>query len=104
MSFQFHKMRSISIIIIIIIIIITVMMMMMIVIKTMIIIASKGSNRDFYKLLTAPRTVSNTYAQLTRALSFANHVQRIERFSRATCRYTTLYEGTAQLHIKFDRV
>ena len=49
------------------------------------IIALKGANRDFYNLLTAPRTVSNTYAQVARAQSFANRVQHIERLSRATC-------------------
>ena len=49
------------------------------------IIALKGANRDFYNLLTAPRTVSNTYAQVARAQSCANHVQHIERVSRATC-------------------
>ena len=50
------------------------------------IIALKGAVRDFYSLLTAPRTVSNTYAQEARAQSSANHVQHIERLSRATCR------------------
>ena len=54
-----------AIIIIIIIIIMMMMMMMMIIIIIIIIIiivALKGVNRDFsYNLLTAPRTVSNTY-------------------------------------------
>ena len=49
-------------------------------------IALKGGNRDFYNLLTAPRTVSNTYAQVARAQSRANHVQHIECLSRAACR------------------
>ena len=40
-----------------------------------------------YNLLTVPRTVSNTYA-VARAQSCANHVQHIERSSRATCRVT----------------
>ena len=49
--------------------------------------ALKGAIRDFfYSLLTAPRTVSNTYAQVTRTQSCANHVQHIEHSSRATCR------------------
>ena len=62
------------------------MMMMMIII---IIIAIKGAIRDFfYNLLTAPRTVSNTNAQVARAQSCANHVQHIELLSRATCRAT----------------
>ena len=38
----------------------------------------------FYNLLTAPRTVSNTYAQMARAQSCANHVQHIEHLSRAS--------------------
>ena len=51
-----------------------------------IIIAFKGAIRDFfYNLLTAPRTVSNMYTQVSRAQSCANHVQHIERLSRATC-------------------
>ena len=52
----------------------------------------------FYNLLTAPRTVSNTYAQVARAQSCANHVQHIERLSRASVMLRpTWYEGTAQL-------
>ena len=38
-----------------------------------------------YNLLTLPRTVSNTYAQVARAQSCANYVQHIERLPRATC-------------------
>ena len=45
--------------------------------------------RDFYNLLFAPRTVANTYAQFARARSCANHVQHIERLSRATCNTCT---------------
>ena len=41
---------------------------------------------EFYNFLTAPRTVYNTHAQVVRALSCANHVQHIERLSRAVCR------------------
>ena len=41
-------------------------------------------SRFFYNLLTVPRTVSNTYAQVARAQSCANHVQHIERLSRAS--------------------
>ena len=47
-------------------------------------IALKGAHRDFF--VTAPRTVSNAYVQVARAQSSANHVQHIERLSRATCR------------------
>ena len=50
-----------------------------------IIIALKGAIQDFYNPLTAPRTVSNTYAQVARAQLCANHAQHIERLSRATC-------------------
>ena len=52
----------------------------------------------FYNLLTAPRTVSNTVAQVAWAQSCANHVQHIERLSRASVMLrATWYEGTAQL-------
>ena len=51
-----------------------------------------------YNLLTAPLTVSNTYAQVARAQPCANHVQHIERLSRASVMLrATWYEGTAQL-------
>ena len=46
----------------------------------------RRKSRFFYNLRTAPRTVSNTYAQVARAQSCANHVQHIARFSRTTCR------------------
>ena len=66
-------------------------MMMMTIVKiviiiTTVIIALKGAIRDFCNLLTAPRTFSNTHAQVVMAKSCANHVQHIERLSRATCR------------------
>ena len=57
-----------------------------------------GNLRFFYNLLTAPQVVSNTYAQVARAQSCANHVQHIERLSRAGVMLrVTWYEGTAQL-------
>ena len=63
-----------------------------------IIIAFKGAIRDFFNLLTAPRTVSNMYTQVARVQSCANHVQHIERLSRASVMLrATWYEGTAQL-------
>ena len=68
LRFLSSHMRSIIIIIIVIIII----------------IAFQGTNRDFPNLLTAHRTVSNTYAQVARAQLCANHVQHIQRSSRAT--------------------
>ena len=39
----------------------------------------------FYNILIALRTISNANAQMARAHSCANHVQDIERSSRATC-------------------
>ena len=57
---------------------------------TIIIIAFKGAIRDFF-------TISNTYAQVARAQSCENHVQHIERSSRASVMLrATWYEGTAQ--------
>ena len=44
----------------------------------------------FNNLLTAPRTVSYTYAHVARVQSCANHVQHIEHLPRATC--ATWYE------------
>ena len=69
----------IMIIIIMIIIIIMMMMMMMMMVMMMMMmmtIAFKGAIENFF-LLTAPRAVSNKYAQVARALSCANHVQHI---------------------------
>ena len=48
---------------------------------------------------TAPGTVSNTYAQVARAQSCANHVQHIGR-SRATCRVVRRDSSA----VEFDRV
>ena len=53
---------------------------------TTIITTPKSAIRDFYSLLTAPRTVSNTYVPVARAQSCANHVQHIELQPRATRR------------------
>ena len=64
----------IVIIIMIIIIIMVIIIMMMMMIK----IALKGAIRDLYDLLTAPRTTSNTCAQVARAQSCASDVQHIE--------------------------
>ena len=76
-------------------------MMIMIIIIIIIIIAFKGAVRDFF--LQSPHCAANRvqHAQVARAKSCANHVQHIERLSRATC--VTWYERTAHL-IKFDRV
>ena len=61
--------------------------------KLVIIIALKSAVRVglfsflffLYNFLTAPRTVSNTYCQVTIAQSCENHVQHTERLSRAIC-------------------
>ena len=71
-----------------VVVVVVVVIVIIIIIIVIIIIALKGAVRDFYSLLTAPRTVSNTFAQVARAQSCANHVQHIERLSRATCRVT----------------
>ena len=68
------------------------------------IIASKSAILDFSNLLTAPPTVSNTYTQVARAQSCANHVQHIERLSRATCRVTCHLVRRDSSAIQFDRV
>ena len=81
-----------------------IIIIMTIIIIIIIIIAFKGAIRDFfYSLFTAPRTVSNTYAQVARAQSFANHVQHIERLSRATCVTCNLVRSDSST-MKFDRV
>ena len=51
----------------------------------------------FYNLLTAQRIVSNKYAQVAQAQSCENHVQHIERLSRASVMLrATWFEGTDQ--------
>ena len=57
----------------------------------------------FYNLLTAPQTVSNTFAQVARAQSYANHVQHIEHISRATCHVTCHAIQSDSSAIKFDK-
>ena len=47
----------------------------------------------YNNLLTAPRTVSNTIAQLARAQPCANHVQHIKRPSHATYRVPSGTKG-----------
>ena len=56
----------------------------------------------FNNLLTAPRTVSNTCAQVARAQLCANQVQRIERSSRATCRVACHVVGRDSTAIKAE--
>ena len=50
----------------------------------------------FYNLLAAPQTVSNTYAQLARVQSCANHVQHIGRYMY-NMSYAMWYKREAQL-------
>ena len=63
----------------------TIIVIRIIITTTMMIFALKGAISSFYNLLIRPRTVSSTYAQVARAQSCGNHVQRIERSSRARC-------------------
>ena len=52
----------------------------------------------FYNLLTALRTVSKTYAQVALVQPCTNHVQHIERLSRASVMLrATWCKGTARL-------
>ena len=52
----------------------------------------------FFTISSQRRKLSQTCAQVARAQSCANHVQRIERLSRASVVLrATWYEGTAQL-------
>ena len=60
-------------------------MMMMMMMMMMMIIVLKVTIPEFYILLTAPRTVSNTYAHVAKEPSYANHVQHIECVSYAAC-------------------
>ena len=79
--------------------IITIIILIIIII--IIIIALTLANRDFYNLLTTLPSVSNAYAQMVRAPSCANHVLRIERLSRATCRAPRDTRNSSA--IKFER-
>ena len=67
-----------------------------------VIIALKGAVQDFYNLLTALRTVSNTYIRVARAKSCANHMQHIEHLS---CANVVCHVAQREsLAIKFDSV
>ena len=76
--------------------------LIIIMIIIIIIIAFKGAIRDF---LESPYcTVSNTYDQEAREQPCANHMQHIERLSRATCRVTCHVVRRDSSAVKFDRV
>ena len=61
----------------------------------------KCHSRYLYNLLTAPRTVSDTYSQVVRAQSCAKHVQHVRRLPRATCRAPS---GRDRSAMKSDRI
>ena len=67
-------------------------------------IQRRNSSFFFYNLLTVLQTISNTYTQVARAPSCANHVQHIERLSCAICRVTCHMVRRDSSAIKFDRV
>ena len=70
-----------------------------------IIIAFKGAIRDFFTISSQHRELSPTRnAQVAQAHSCVNHVQHIERLSRATCRVTCHLVRRDSSAIKFDRV
>ena len=69
-----------------IVVVAVVLAVVVVVAVIIIVVALKDAIRDSYNLLTAARTVFNTYAQVAWAQSCANHVQHIERLSRATFR------------------
>ena len=48
-------------------------------------VALTGAMGDFYNCLTVRLTASSMYAQVVRAQSCANHVQRIEFLPHAKC-------------------
>ena len=62
----------------------------------------RHNSRFFDNVLTAPRTVSNTYAQVVQLC--ANHVQHIEYLSHATCHVTCHVVQRDSSAFKFDRV
>ena len=92
--FFFFKLIIIIIIIIIIRIRIRIRIRIIRIIRIRIIIALKAGNRFFF-FLQSP--------QVARAQPCANHVQHIERLSRATCRVTCLVVQRDSSAIKFDR-
>ena len=97
-----------TIVMVMVIVVVVIMMIVIIIIMVMIIIiiviiitimALKGTVRDFVQ---SPHCAANClrHALVSRAQSCANHVQHIERFSRATCRVPRKNSSA----IKFDRV
>ena len=60
---------------------------------------SKAQFEIFRSLLTAPPTVSNMYALVAWAQLCVNHVQHIERLSRATCRVPRGTKGQLSYYV-----
>ena len=79
--------------------IIVILIIMMIII----VITFKGAIRNVFQSPHWDRTVSNMYAQVAWAQSCANHVQHIERLSRATCRATCHVVRRDSSAVEFDR-
>ena len=75
---------------------VSIRLIMIVVIIMIIVFALKGANYNSYNFLTAPQTVSNTYAGVARAQLCANDVQHR---TLITCNMScaTWQEGTAQL-------
>ena len=65
---------------------------------------SKALFEILYNLLTAPQTVSNMHVQVAQVQSCTNHVQHIQRLSRATCRVMCHVVRRDSSAVKFDRV
>ena len=85
------------------IIILVIITMIIVVVIIIIIIALKGAIRDFYNLLTAPRTVSNTYAQVAPGAIVCE--SRATHRALVTCNLqcASWNEGDSSA-IKFERV
>ena len=82
--------------------IIIIIMMMMTVMMMIIVVIILAFKETFYNLFTAPRTVSNMYAQVAGKHSCSNHVQHIGDYhvQHVVC-HLVQRDSSA---IKFDRV
>ena len=85
-------------------VVVAVVAAVVVVVVAVVVIKFKAQIEIFYSLLTAPPTVSNTYAQVERAQSCPNRIQHILRLSRATCRDISHAERRGSSGIKFYRV
>ena len=73
---------------------------MIIIIIIIVMIAFKGVIRDFYNLLTAPRTVLDMYAEVARANQM-QHIKCLSRAKRLVVCHIVRRDSSA---IEFDRV